>query len=446
MRTLLPALLLFAVLTGCEQEDAAAPNGAPEGAPEEVIARCGELASAIEAMLGPKFKKPVPVRLVDKTFIDGFARETVARTVPKETERRIERLAVRLKQIPADCSMLETQIRLLQLFAAGFYDPHRHCYYVIKGKAEPGTAGFDVTAAHELVHAYRAVGGDFWKRVEREQLIDEDYAIAISCLAEGDAEIIGQTIGDDRPVAEALADAVDVALHAPALVPTALAMPQMRDVPLVLRETLVTRYYIGQGFAAQVYRSGGFKALAKAFADLPRSTEQILHPEKYIGPDFDEPTRLQGGDPTKALGEGWKRLLTNTMGEFSLRVHLTEHLGRKHATRVAEGWDGARYYFCEKAAHPGSKERPSLFVGLVSVWDSEQDAAEFADAWARWASLRDDPKAPREVATKGADRRVATADGVVVVRLVGARVAVADGVPTGREEHVLAALLAARAK
>ena len=147
MRTLLPALLLFAVSVGCEQEDGEAQKGAAEGAPPEVIARCGELAGAIEAMLGPKFEKPVPVRLVDKKFIDGFARETVARTVPKETERQIERLAVRLKQIPADCSMLETQIRLLQLFAAGFYDPHRHCYYVIKGKAEPGTAGFDVTAA-----------------------------------------------------------------------------------------------------------------------------------------------------------------------------------------------------------------------------------------------------------------------------------------------------------
>ena len=325
MRNPPSALLLFAVLAGCEGEPAATPE-VQSDAPPEVIARCGELARAIEGVLGPKFDTPVPVRLVDKNFIDGFARETVARTVPKETERQIERLAVRLKQIPADCSMLETQIRLLQLFAAGFYDPHRHCYYVIEGKATPGTAGFDVTAAHELVHAYRAVGGDFWSRVEREQLVDEDYAIAISCLAEGDAEIIGQTIGDDRPVAEALADAVDVALHAPALVPTALAMPQMRDVPLVLRETLVTRYYIGQGFAAQVYRSGGFKALARAFADLPRSTEQILHPEKYIGPDVDEPTQLQGGDPTKALGEGWKSLLTNTMGEFTLRVHLTERL------------------------------------------------------------------------------------------------------------------------
>ena len=120
MRTPLPALLLFAVSMGCEQED----GETPKGAPPEVIARCGELASAIEAMLGPKFDKPVPVRLVDKNFIDGFARETVARTVPKETERRIERLAVRLKQIPPDCSMLDTQIRLLQLFASGFYDPH----------------------------------------------------------------------------------------------------------------------------------------------------------------------------------------------------------------------------------------------------------------------------------------------------------------------------------
>ena len=391
--------------------------------PSAVTERCAVLSKRIEALLGPRFKKPVPVHIVDEEFIGKFARESVDRTVPPKTQKLIERLAIRLRQIPPDCRMIETEIRLLRGFAAGLYDPQRHCYYVLKGKGEPGDLRFDGTAAHELAHAYRALEGDYWTRVERAQLVDEDLAIAISCLAEGDAEIIGQTIAvavaTGRSEALVLADVLRSAERAPSNIVAALANPMVRDVPLVLRETLITRYYIGQAFAAAVYRKGGWKALAEAFANPPRSTEQILHPEKYLGPGFDDPTHFEGGNPTAALGKGWRHLMTNTMGEFSVRVHLTEALGRKRATQVAEGWDGVRYHVCETRGAP-------LFFGLVSTWDSEKDAEEFAAGWKQWAASID--------------------AGAVVVRRRGTRVAVSDGAPVARTEAVLDALLAARAR
>ena len=164
---------------------------------------------------------------------------------------------------------------------------------------------------------------------------------------------------------------------------------------------------------------GGLGAVNNAFSNPPVSTEQVLHPEKYLGPDVDEPTQFEGGDPTAALGQGWVRLGSNTMGEFSVRVHLTEALGRKRATRIAEGWDGLRFFFCEAKGAP-------LFVGIVSEWDSETDAEEFAQGWSQWAAK--------------------TEGGAVVVRRRGTRVVVSDGAPEGRTEAVLGALLAARAK
>ena len=58
--------------------------------------------------------------------------------------------------------------------------------------------------------------------------------------------------------------------------------------------------------------------------DLPRSTEQVLHPEKYIGKDVDEPTVFAGGDPTKALGGGWQVRFESELFDAETREALSE--------------------------------------------------------------------------------------------------------------------------
>ena len=104
-------LLILAALPSCEEQAEALP-----GAPPEVIKRCAELSRRIEAMLGPKFKQPVPVYVVDDAFIARYAREAVDRMIPTETQKLLERIAVRLCHIPADCDLVETEIQLFRKF------------------------------------------------------------------------------------------------------------------------------------------------------------------------------------------------------------------------------------------------------------------------------------------------------------------------------------------
>jgi len=415
--------------------------GDDDDADAKVVRRCAELSREIEALLGPKFKRPVPVRRVDEEFVEKFARETEDKQIPKRVRAVVQKLAVRLRHVPAGYDMSEANIRLLRKMVLGFYDPDNDCYFVVKGRSEPGGLQFDMTAAHELGHAYRDVDKDYWKRVREGVLRDEDRAIAVTCLVEGDAELIGRSVG------EAVRSGVAIDKVLPGVVKTArfaanntaaeAANPTMRGFPLMLREMLITRYLIGMTFSAAVFERGGWPALERAFDDPPRSTEQILHPEKYLGPERDEPTTFKGGDPAAALGAGWSTLYTNTMGEFVVRIHFTEILGRRRATRVSEGWDGARLHLCEREGQP-------LFFGLVSTWDSEADATEFARAWADWASRRDDKDAPREVVAADPDLRVATKDGLVVVRRSGRDVLVLDGISLDRVDAVAKALGSAK--
>src|SRR5882762_3429425 len=70
---------------------------------------------------------------------------------------------------------------------------------------------------------------------------------------------------------------------------------------------------------------------------MPRSTEQILHPERYAA--HDEPT-----DVTFASGEPDTVRWEDNLGEFETRLLFQQLLGNEpEAATLATGWDGDRY-------------------------------------------------------------------------------------------------------
>lgn len=402
-------------------------------------AQCARITKKLEAFLGPKFARRVPVELMTRDEMATFVRAFARRQMPPGRLEIDQRLAERLHLVPRGYDIFEKQIEMLKAGVAGLYDPETDRFYVVKGTGSPGTGPFMLTAAHELVHAYRDVDKDYWQRVLAAMEDDADWAQAIRFLVEGDASFLGQAIGlatmNGRDPAWALPAARLGADDPDAAMRMARADPKLQGFPLVLRESLIGAYVHGLALAVRVHDRGGNDALAAAYDRPPRSTEQALHPEKYLGPDIDEPTVFAGGDPTAALGDGWKLLISNVMGEFDVRIQFFEALGEPQAKRAAAGWDGARFFFC---AREGAPE----FFGIVSTWDTEEDARQFAKAWVEWASRRDGKRvAPGGV---GLHATVRTREGLVVVRLAGRDVYVADGVPEGRVEPVIEALASAR--
>ena len=146
----------------------------------------------------------------------------------------------------------------------------------------------------------------------------------------------------------------------------------MREAPPFLRDSLLFGYLKGFLFAFKVRQAGGQALLDYAFAtDPPRSTEQILHPEKWHG-DRDDPIDLKLPD----LGAGLPRLAERSggeMGELGVYLLLREKLGDAgRAGRAAAGWGGDRF---EVYARGGERR----LVWLLD-WDTERDAHEFIAA------------------------------------------------------------------
>jgi len=135
----------------------------------------------------------------------------------------------------------------------------------------------------------------------------------------------------------------------------------------------------------------------------PASTEQVLHPEKYL--------RVEQPDRVAAPSlRGWKVLERSTVGEW-LTARLLAGAGGTGAAEAAAGWGGDAYTLLGRG-----DERA---LGIRWRWDTARDAREFASALRAWA---EDGMPESEPAGTDAWRG---RDGVAVVREDGDAVALA---------------------
>jgi len=133
---------------------------------------------------------------------------------------------------------------------------------------------------------------------------------------------------------------------------------------------------------------------------MPRSTEQILHPDHYAS--HDEPTELQFASGTDTVA--WE----DNLGEFETRLVLEQQLGDESAAaNTAAGWDGDRYQVF------GPKADALVWY---SVWDDAPAAARFAAGLERaWAKRKSG-----EAAGRRSEIKQLIVEGRPVVRLVDA--------------------------
>jgi hypothetical protein len=145
------------------------------------------------------------------------------------------------------------------------------------------------------------------------------------------------------------------------------------DVPALIRESVVFQYVAGVNFVSWAYKRAGWDGVNALLARPPRSTEQVLHPEKYfVKPEH--PTRVQLGALAPYLRGEWKLAEEATLGEFTIRLLGEAYLDRRTAADVASGWDGDRLM--------GLLKGDQLAIVWLTAWDSDQDAQQFFAAYA----------------------------------------------------------------
>jgi hypothetical protein len=349
----LALLVAIAVVTGGEdaQEGAERAERAPEAAepaPVEVIAR------RVERIRGVRFEeRPRPERVTaDQARDEGL--EALDRDYAPVRRRADEKLYALLGLLPEDTDLREVAESVYGSQVAGYYDPRTGALRIVEGAGMSSPAYTEIILAHELTHALE--DQVFGLRME-EITGTGDAALAYAALVEGTATALMFDYASRHLTGEELLGG---------LLASAFAPPP--DIPPFLQAQLLFPYDRGQAFAQRLYRAtGDWTLLDVALRHRPpATTEQVLHPEKYLR--FEGPERVRV-EPRAVLGGGWRRAAAGTLGEWQTGELLRE-AGGTGAPAAAEGWGGDRY---ELWSGPGGD---ALVVRWR--WDTPADRREFA--------------------------------------------------------------------
>jgi hypothetical protein len=224
---------------------------------------------------------------------------------------------------------------------------------------DPAQAAF--VLSHELVHLLQHQ--EHPDLFEGEVLLGhDDAALAVQAAFEGDALRTGLlALGVALPESDAFQDALS-------------GLPDESGGALAAAPALI------RGLIGFPYARGYGLALADAeeiLSNPPAATEQVLHPQLRRA-DF-QVFDLRAARSAVLGGNGaCEPEAENTVGELQLSILFGDLADEPLPESVWQGWDGDRYLAARCA------DGPALL--WLTAWDSEDDAAEFAAAYAGIAS------------------------------------------------------------
>jgi hypothetical protein len=287
--------------------------------------------------------------------------------------------------ILAALGLLDPQFDLYELFIelyseqiVGYYDSDTKEMYVIQGTGFSGPER--LTYAHEYVHALQDQHYNIDEGLRFEQEYCEsntEYCAAVQSLLEGDASLLEMQWLFTHATNQDIREIQDFY--------TSYESPVFEAAPSFLSEDFIFPYFYGHAFVEAIYEAGGWAAVEQAYANPPVSTEQILHPERY--PDV-TPVRVELPDYLPILGNDWRQLDSNILGEWYTYLLLAESLNeearldQERSREAADGWAGDYYL----VYHLDESNQTVLL--LRTIWKNESEARQFSDAFLDYANAR----------------------------------------------------------
>lgn len=370
-----------------------APTPADFGAPTEtpsdtapgeisaaVLTQMEEIERQVSALRGLQPTGPVrralltPTELRQRVLDDFLADYTEAEAADDVIEFAL------LGLLEPGYDLWNLYLELYSEQIAGFYDDETGQMYVVQGAGFGGPER--LTYAHEFVHTLQDQTYDLDEGLgynDEACESDTERCAGISSLIEGDATLLEEqwlrTYATERDLDEILD------FYA------SFQSPVYDAAPAFLQKDFLFPYEAGLDFTRQLYLEGGWVGVDAAYADVPLSTEQVLHPARY--PD-DPPVWLEASELADELGPSWREIERNVLGEWYTRLMLEAQLAPEAAAAAAEGWEGDIYLvFRQEATAPTAEVRSALV--LVTLWDGLGQAQEAFAAIREYADLRFGP-------------------------------------------------------
>ncbi len=407
------AILLFLILACAVAQQREERVVALPPPPDDTFAQIGDILAELAKITGLEIKHNVEYARIERDKVKPFLEERVKEVIKPEEIREEEAALKKFGFVPPDFDLKKTTIELLTEQAAAFYDFRKDKLFLIGA----GNGMMQRTVlVHELAHALAD------QHFKLEQYIDEskhddDSALARLAVMEGQATWLmseyllrqsGQSLKNSPLMLKMMANAGSVDMG---------QFPVFAKAPLYLRETLIFPYTKGMLFQHAVFVKMGRDAFAEVFRHPPASTQQILHPEKYLGRVKPHRPEL----PVVDHAADYREFTKGDIGELDHMILLKQYAGDEVSKNLAPEWRGGQYKILE------NKTDQRLVLAYASEWSSPEAARRFFENYrkvlkGKWKRLDIVRNAAGVISGTGDD-------GFFTVRLDGTRVTSVEGLP-----------------
>jgi hypothetical protein len=365
--SLLPVPLLCAAsLLGGTQD---------EWAPGELEETLSEVRAGIEAIRGKPFRSEVKIELIDESSFLRLTETRLSAWLAPSNVTGAETTAKLLGMIPGDMDLMAVLRDVVRQSIGGFYDAADETLYIVDSL----TGGLaKLVLAHELTHAlddqYHDLDG-----TEAQFERNSDRALAHQAVVEGSGRAL--------QMRWMMQNIRNLSLKEILRAQANLNRETLETSPHFVWAPLFAMTYRGESFLrrtnAMRIAAGSVRMedIERAFTELPRSTEQILHPVKYWKSDRqDEPRSVHCSSAD--VPAGWEAVYEDTLGELYLAIctipleaRAAGHdpqFAQRYTNDAAKGWGGDRFVLLESEGR--------FVLRLYTCWDTVEDALEFRDA------------------------------------------------------------------
>lgn len=390
------SLLFAAALTACSLPPTAGPSSAtprgPEAAgatdpgaqaepappggrldPDTARAETDRILAEVAQARNLEVTRAVQVNVMDRAGIRAFAKDSMYEHTTPEELRLFGRVQAAFGVIPAGSDPERILLDMLEDGVLGLYDPKTKTLYigdfVSKGM-------LSMVVGHEIAHGLQDMHFD----LEKHQLPlkhDSDAESARRFLIEGGAQAAYLAwVSGERGLA-AIEDAVLDAMGNQTLDLASTVSPHP-----VLARSLQLPYADGTATVARLVRKKGWAAVDALYADLPTTSEQMLHIDKLLAREPAIGVRLEGAPIALAAG-GVREVWYDTLGEAELLAMVADVAPSLSARKATSGWGGDAYRVFDR---PGDPLPVPLVVGAVA-WDTVTDAEEFSETFGEYLDV-----------------------------------------------------------
>jgi hypothetical protein len=308
----------------------------------------------IEKETSLPFTGPLKVTVLDADPFNArldSARMSVAVDRARKAEATLKALGI----IEPNVNLVDQVKRLSTGSVTAFYDVHANELVIKNGQLTPFMLK---TIVHEMVRA----DYDQHFELDRPALAspDDETGIAWDSLVEGTASRI------ETRFISALPDADKKAVQAEQ---QRIAGLLPKDLPDYVLVEYAFPFGSGPKFADYLMNNGGAARVNAAFSAPPTTTEQIIHPEKYVA-----------GEGPKAMANppaDGAVIRSGSLGQLGIMLMLAQVLQPSDAEAASDGWGADRFVAWQNGAQ--------TCVRLAIDMDTPDRITAMGQALAAWA-------------------------------------------------------------